>query len=151
MARLTKNLYLDVCSLCRQYDDQSYVRIVLETIAVHLIFSAIERNDYSLVYSPVHIKEISAITNKIERIELFHLLKKSGRLIDCNMEMGRTRAEELVSIGVGPADAAHLSFAEIAMADFVSCDDKLCKKCSRIDLKIWTGNPLAFCEKERLK
>ena len=54
-------VYLDVCALCRPYDDQSYMRIKLETIAVQLIFSAIDQNMYDLVYSSVHVKEISAI------------------------------------------------------------------------------------------
>jgi len=57
----------------------------------------------------------------------------------------------LVSFVLGPADAAHLAFAEIAGADFVSCDDRLCKKCGEMDLKIWAGNPVAFCEKEGLR
>ena len=32
-----KNIYLDVCAFCRLFDDQSYLRIKLETIAVNLI------------------------------------------------------------------------------------------------------------------
>jgi len=41
-------------------------------------------------------------------------------------------------------DAAHLVFAEAAEADFATCDDRLCKKCGTLDLKIWTGNPVVF-------
>ena len=148
---LTKNVYLDVCSLCRSYDDQSFLRIKLETIAVHLIFSAIEQKAYSLVYSPVHIKELSAMTDQVERYQIFHLLRESGKFIVYDKEIGRKRAEELVSFGLGPADAAHLTFAEMALADFVTCDDRLYKKCSRLELKVWAGNPVAFCEKEGLK
>ena len=58
-----KRIYLDACALCRPYDDQSYTRIHLETTAVQLILRAIERGDYELFYSPVHEKEISAISN----------------------------------------------------------------------------------------
>lgn len=148
---MSKNVYLDVCSLCRPYDDQSFLRIRLETIAVHLIFSAIEQNAYSLVYSPVHIQELSAMADQVERFQVFHLLRESGKFILLDNEIGRNRAEELVSFGLGPADAAHLTFAEIALADFVTCDDRLYKKCSRLDLKVWAGNPVAFCEKEGLK
>jgi len=36
-------------------------------------------------------------------------------------------------------------------ADFISCDDKLLKKCDKIGLRIWTGNPISFCEKEELR
>ena len=59
---MVQKIYLDVCALCRPYDDQSYMRINFETIAVQLIFSAIDQNMYDLVYWPVHVKEISAIS-----------------------------------------------------------------------------------------
>ncbi len=40
---------------------------------------------------------------------------------------------------------------ETAGADFITCDDNLCKKCRALDLAIWTGNPVAFCDKEGLR
>ena len=144
-------IYLDVCALCRPYDDQSYMRIKLETIAVQLIFSAIGQNVYDLVYSPVHVKEISAISNQVERFELYHLLQDTGKFINVDKAQVRKRAEELVSTGLGVADAAHLVFAEAAEAAFITCDDKLCKKSRALDLAIWTGNPVAFCDKEGLR
>ena len=63
----------------------------------------------------------------------------------------RKRAEYLVSSGFGVADAAHLAYAERAQAFFISCDDKLIKKCTKSDIKIWAGNPVMFCEKEDIK
>jgi len=57
----------------------------------------------------------------------------------------------LVSTGLGVADAAHLVFAEAVESDFITCDDRLCKKCRALDLAIWTGNPVAFCDKEGLR
>ena len=63
----------------------------------------------------------------------------------------RHRAEELFSEGFGVADAAHVAFAEIAGADFVTCDDSLIKKCRRHEIKVWCGNPVAYSEKEGLK
>ena len=140
-----------MCTLCRPYDDQSFIRIKLETIAVQLLFSAIDQNMYTLIYSPVHVKEISAISDQVERFELFHLLKETGKFIAPDKQRERKRAEELVSLGLGPADAAHLGFAESAGADFVTCDDRLCNKCRTLDLAIWTGNPVVFCDKEGLR
>ena len=148
---MVKQIYLDVCALCRPYDDQSYMRINLETIGVQLIFSAIDQNIYDLVYSPVHIKEISAISDQIERFELYHLLQETAKFIDLDKMQARKRADKLVSTGLGVADAAHLVFAETVEADFITCDDKLCKKCRALDLAIWTGNPVAFWDKEGLR
>ncbi len=45
-----------------------------------------------------------------------------------NKAQTRTRAEELVNMGFGVADAAHVAFAEKAGALFISCDNKLVKK-----------------------
>lgn len=99
----------------------------------------------------MNIQELSAMADQIERFQVFHLLRESGKFIVSQKQIGTKRAEELVSFGLGPADAAHLTFSEIALADFVTCDDRLCKQCSRLDLKVWAGNPVAFCEKEGLK
>ena len=70
---------------------------------------------------------------------------------DIDKRLARTRAEELYRQGAGLADAAHLAFAEAAKADFISCDDKLLKKCSKIKVAVWTGSPVAFCDKENLR
>ena len=98
---MVDKIYLDVCALCRPYDDQSYMRINLETIAVQLIFSAIDQDLYDLVYSPVHIKEISAISDHIERFELYHLLQETGKFINIDKVKVRKRAEKLVSTRLG--------------------------------------------------
>ena len=100
---MTQKIYLDVCALCRPYDDQSYMRIKLETIAVQLIFFAIDQNMYDLVYSSVHVKEISAISDQIERFELYHLLQETGKFINLDKVRARKRAEKLVSRGLGVA------------------------------------------------
>ena len=56
-----KTVCLDVCGLCRPYDDQTYTRIHFETTAVKMILRAVEKNEFNMVYSPVHEVEISAI------------------------------------------------------------------------------------------
>lgn len=146
-----KKIYLDVCALCRPYDDQSYTRIHLETTAVQLILRAIELGDYELVYSAVHEQEISAITNDQERIDLSYLLKEIGSKIYLSGMKGRRRAEYLVNAGLGPADAAHIAYAEFAEAVFISCDDKLIKKCNSLDISILTTNPVKFCDMEDIQ
>lgn len=146
-----KTIYLDVCALCRPYDDQSFLRIHLETVAVQLILEAVQAEYYSLARSPVHKQEIEAIPNRLERIELLMLLEESSFMPSFESNQVRMRAENFVSFGLGVADAAHLAFAESAKADFISCDDKLLKNCAQLNLDIWTGSPILFCEKEYLK
>jgi predicted nucleic acid-binding protein len=146
-----KPVYLDVCTIRRPFDDQSYLRIRLETEAVNLILSKIKEGKYSLLVSSVHIKEIEAIEDIFERIELQTILEKFGEPVMVNMVKSRARAEELVNLGFGIADAAHVAFAEQAGALFISCDDKLIKKCLNHRINVWCGNPVAFCEKEELR
>ena len=146
-----KTIYLDVCALCRPYDDQSFLRIHLETVAVQLILEAVQAGYYSLAKSPVHLREIEAIQNRLERIELLTLLEESSFMPSFDRNQVRIRADDFASLGFGIADAAHVAFAESMKADFISCDDRLLRKCSNLNLNIWTGSPILFCEKENLQ
>lgn len=148
---MKQKVYLDVCTLCRSFDNQSYLRIRLETEAVNLIISKIRSKQFRLMVSPVHYREISDISEAKERIELEAMLKNLGRSIKADLHKTRKRTEQLITFGMGVADAAHVAFAEEAGAAFISCDDKLLKKCLSCDVKVWTGSPIAFCESENLK
>ncbi len=148
-----KKIYLDVCSLCRPYDDQTYSRIHLETTAVRLILSAAENGRYQLIWSPVHIKEIEATTDEIERAELLYLIERTlgkAAAIIIDKKTTRTRAEYLTTLGFGIADAAHFAYSEAFGAELITCDDKFAKKSKLVKPAHWVGNPVAFCEKEEL-
>ena len=79
------------------------------------------------------------------------VLDELGDVIKGDMSKIRSRAEDLVSLGLGVADAAHVAFAEYSGAEFISCDTRLLKKCKTSKIKVWFSNPVAFCEKEGLK
>jgi len=146
-----KLIYLDVCVLCRPFDDQKYLRIRMEIDAVNLILANIRKNKYKLAISPVHIFEINAIPEIYERIHIRTILDELGELIKIDITDTRQRAEELVQKGFGVADAAHIAFAEKSNITFITCDDLLLKKCLRNKIGIWCTNPIAFCEKEGLR
>lgn len=148
---MSRLIYIDVCALSRPFDEQSYLRIRLETEAMNLILSKIRDGKYKFVVSPVHIKEIEAISDVIERVELRMILDRFGEPIKVNLSETRVRAEKLINLGFGLADAAHVAFAEYSGAQFISCDDKLVKKCLVNKIKVWCGNPVLFCEKEGLR
>lgn len=118
---------------------------------MNLILSKVKEGCYRLLVSTVHNKEIEAIPNVFERIELQTLLEKLGIPVNVDIPKTRKRAEELATIGFGVADAAHIAFAEMTEAEFITCDDKLIKKCTNHKINIWFGNPVAFCEKENLR
>ena len=104
-----------------------------------------------MIVSPVHFKEIEATSDTVERVKLFYLLNSYGEVVNVDMAEARHKADQLFGAGFGAADAAHVAFAEIAAADFVTCDDRLLKHCLKSDIKIWCGDPLQYCLKEDLK
>ena len=142
---------MDVCALSRPFDDQGFMRIRLETEAVNLILSKAREGHFKLLVSAVHDVEIGAIDDSVERIKLQTILSEMGERIKSDPPGIRNRAEELIQLGFGVADAAHLSFAEFYGAEFISCDDRLIKKSMSHKIAVWCGSPLAFCEKEGLR
>ncbi len=95
--------------------------------------------------------EIAAIDEAEERNTLERWLNELGHRPRVNLRKARQRAEELMRMKIGPADAAHIASAEQAEADFVTVDDRLLKQAQRGSLSVWAGTPLQYCEKENLK
>ena len=126
--RNRKRLYLDICTLCRPFADQSQMRIRLETTAYYLIIQALQAARYTMV-----------------------VLERLGTAADCDVAAARARAENLHFRQFGIADAAHVAFAEAAADFFISCDDRLVKRCKREKLRVPTVNPVEFTIAEDLK
>src|SRR6056297_509556 len=104
-----------------------------------------------MLKSPVHFKEIEAINDDFERIELIHLLATYGTMHEYDSNSVKGRTEILISNNFGIADAAHIAFSETFGSCFISCDDKLIKKCNNSQISIDCMNPVMFCEMEKLK
>ena len=118
-----KLVYLDVCALCRPFDDQHPLRIRLETDAVNLILAKVKRGGrYALLVSPVHLQEVAAIPDVYERVGLETILDHYGISAAVDVVAAKQRAEDLVALGFGVADAAHVAFAEQSGVAFISCD-----------------------------
>jgi hypothetical protein len=148
---MTRPVYLDVCSLCRPFDDQSFIRVRLETEAVNLILVNVHMKRYSLLVSSVHFLELSSISDLSERVQIEKLLQLEGRTIKGDLVRVQNRTTDLMDQGFGVADAAHVAFAESQNADFISCDDRLVLRCIKHKISVWAGTPVAFCDKENLQ
>jgi len=149
MADIEK-VYLDVCTLCRPFDNQQMMRIKLETDAFYLILQNILSGNYTMVVSPVHTEEIQAIEDPFERSEIVLLISQIAKKIKPSIKL-RQRAEYLYEENFGIADAAHIAYAEDNADVFISCDDRLVKKCKKLPTKIPAMNPIEFCNKENIK
>ncbi len=146
-----EKIYLDVCTICRPYDDQSYLRIRLETDAYYLILNYVKSSRFVLMVSPVHYYELKSIENDQERISALSILGNLGVHINCDRQLAKQRTEELIAKGFGLGDAAHLAFAEVGAEYFVSCDEKLVKKAGRAGVGVKAMSPVKFCLLKDLK
>ena len=61
------------------------------------------------------------------------------------------RAEVLCAAGFGVADAAHIAFAEQLADFFITCDDKLLRRCKKSELNILVHSPVEFVSQEELE
>lgn len=127
------------------------MRVRLETDAVYLILEHVQQANYDLIVSPTHLIEIGATTHEREDAELLLFLETFGMRPSWNLVEARKRAEELCQLKFGPADAAHIAFAEQAADVFITCDDPLLKKCRKVGTNTVTMGPVEFCANEGLK
>ena len=146
-----KRLYLDVCVLCRPFDDQGMLRIRLETDAVNLILEHVRRKKYEMIMSPAHLVEIGSTARYQERAELMLFLNDFAIRPAWDMGTLRRRAEQLHHMKFGVADAAYVAFAEAAGGIFITCDDRLLRKCVKMETALDAMSPMQFCVKEGLK
>jgi len=118
-------VYLDVCCLCRPFDDQSVNRIHLESEAIKEILMRCTR-DWILVTSDAISFEISRIPDRtrMKKAQNFTDLAKEHVVITRPVSR---RYHEIVALGIDPADALHLACAESAGAVLLTTDDAIIK------------------------
>ena len=134
-------VYLDNCCYNRPFDQQTQLRIQLETItklAVQLLMAAgvveyvwSKALDYEISFNPFPKRKVSIMWWKegaAEYVEMTPALMQRG--------------EEIETLGVKPKDALHLASAEKAGCDwFLTTDKRLLKKVSVLG-KMKIVNPI---------
>jgi len=117
-------IYMDVCCLCRPFDDQTMGRIRLEVTAVQEIIRRCATQEFTMITSEAITDELSKIPdiNKRLRVEKITSLTKEHILID---EGIISRMHELIAFGGDAMDSLHIACAERAGAVFLTTDDDL--------------------------
>lgn len=143
-------IYLDVCCLCRPFDDHGQDKIRLESEAVLTVIDHGQANDWVLFTSDVTEAEISNIpaADKRQKVQLLFTLLNPVIAVDENIEK---RAIELEKIGFKSFDALHVACAEKGKADiFLTTDEGLFKKAvqNKGNLKIQVANPVIWLMEE---
>ena len=141
-------IYLDLCCFNRPYDDQSQVRVRLETEAKLSLQDKVRGGGCELVWSAVldlensknpYIKHMQAIS-QWRALATNHVMAGPEVL---------ATAEPLVASGVHVFDALHVASAVVGKADlFITTDDRLLKRVRHLkDVKVFfPAEALAFLE-----
>jgi predicted nucleic acid-binding protein len=137
----------------RCFDDQSQLRIRLETAAIEGIFEFAEARVFELVWSFIldYENSLNPHEDRKEWVELSsrlctHRIRPSPRILALARGLSN-------SAKIRPRDALHLACAEAGRADFfVTCDDDLIRMFQRrrqaAKFRVKAINPVEFIRKE---
>lgn len=135
-------VYLDTSVFNRPFDDQSQVKIFLETQAFLLILTMIETQQIELVSSSILEYENSR-NSQPDRAAAVNLWLNLSQHYQELTPAIRLRAKALEETGIKPVDALHVARAESSGSDyFLTCDKRLINRCQ--DLALNVMNPTSF-------
>ena len=125
-------IYLDNCLFNRPFDEQSHIRIRIETEAKLAIQEEIRRGTYQLIWSYILDYENSKNPFRERQEQIIKWKKYAITDIEENTDIIKT-ALLLNSKGLQKMDSLHIACAIFAKADyFLTTDDKVIKKANAI-------------------
>jgi len=130
-----RTIYLDNCTYNRPFDDQTHLRISLETQAKLYIQSLIKNGKIDLIYSYVCFYENNINPFENKKLSIFEFSKNAKYYIVENYDI-LLMANKIMQNKIKTLDALHLSCAINAKADyFITVDDDILKyKTSEISI-----------------
>ena len=141
-------IYLDNCCYNRPYDDQSNIRVFLETQAKIHIQDMIRNDEVDLVTSFILYYENSKNPFESKRRAILEFIKDYSveYISEDRLDEVQILADDIMKTGVKRKDALHVASAIIAGCDlFISTDARLLKyKTDKIKLI----NPVDFITEE---
>jgi predicted nucleic acid-binding protein len=141
---MIKKIYMDVCCLNRPFDNQSQVRVHLESEAILQIIQFSKNGKLNWFNSDVIEFEIDNIENEDKKEKVLTLLELSTSKIELNDGI-INKSKDIQKLGLSPLDALHVAVAIFIQVDvFLTTDDKLEKigKKNKSTLGIDIDNPL---------
>ena len=140
-------VYLDNCCYNRPFDEQTQLKVRLETEAKLEIQTLMRVGAVEYVWSDMLIGEIADSPYQ-DRVEKILPWREGASVYVPVTEEIETRAEELMELGVKSSDAIHLACAEQAECDwFFTVDRGILKKVNQIG-KMRVANPLEYVQEE---
>ncbi|OWV14884.1 hypothetical protein SAMN05720766_1158 [Fibrobacter sp. UWH9] len=143
MTERETKIYLDNCCYNRPYDNQSQIRVALESQAKLHVQSQIKEGNLSLVTSFVLEFENLKNPHLDRQCSIADFFKYSKEYIDIGKRtLIEHAAAEIVATGVKFMDACHVACAELAKCDYFLTTDKRLLKYKSSTMKL--VNPIDF-------
>lgn len=123
-------VYLDMCCYNRPYDDQSQLKVAMETQSKLYIQSMIKEKKMELVVSYMLRYECSKNPFEMRRNTIFDFMRENafGYVGDDRKEIIEAKAVEIMKTGIKFKDACHVASAIYAKCEyFISTDTRLLK------------------------
>ena len=134
-------IYLDNCCFNRPYDDQTQLRIYLETQAKLYVQSLVYEKKIELVWSFILTFENSRNLFEAKKTAISQWENFSSFFVGKSEEI-RLIAKEIMTTGIQAADAAHVASAIAGKCNyFITVDKRLLKY---QDKRIVICNPIEF-------
>jgi predicted nucleic acid-binding protein len=119
-------IYLDACCLNRPFDDQSQLRIHLESEAVLAIIDRVEDGRWTLLSSSALDFELAQIPDPQRRIRVQKVLSAARERIAVGAAESARAKHLRETYGLRALDALHLACAKSLLAEaFLTTDDGL--------------------------
>lgn len=137
------NIYLDNCCFNRPFDDQSQIRIKLESEAKLKIQDEIKEGTFKLIWSYILQSENEANPFD-ERRKSIGVWKKYASMDISEGPSILEKGSELIQLGLRTKDALHIACAIEAECEyFLTTDDKILNKNSSI-MELTITDPIGF-------
>lgn len=137
-------IYLDMCCFNRPYDDQTQLRISMETQSKLQIQSLIQNGQLSLVTSYMLRYECGCNPFEMRRNTILTFIDKyTTHYIGLhNQEIIESKATEIMATGIKFKDACHVASAIFAGCEYFISTDKRLLKFKSSEIKMVT--PIEF-------
>ncbi len=139
-------VYFDTCSLMRPFDDQSFPRVRLETLAISDVMDFVQSGKIQWIAGRALYSEVSACPIYARREEVLSWLRNVSEWQEYTPIVARL-AKRFAKYNIGDWDARHLATAEAAQCDwFLSTDQNLVKRAQKVSpkLSVRVANPAEF-------
>jgi predicted nucleic acid-binding protein len=149
--RTVPTVYLDLNVYKRPFDDQTQMRIRLETTAITMVFALIESGQLSARWSFALDYENSRDPVPERRGFVQHLAQCCEKAIEPDDSIRELAVQLSDAHQVRGRDALHLAGAELSGCDYlITCDDRLVRQGNRLRdgnvLTVKVLNPIDFLQ-----